>query len=52
MNMPNLIGREKELFKEDISNYNQELQNIISSSKFLVIGLDSFIKRRLLNEKI
>jgi len=34
----NLIGREKELFKEDINNYNQELKEIVSSSRFLVIG--------------
>jgi len=34
----NLIGREKELFTEDIKNYNDELKTIISSSTFLVIG--------------
>jgi len=34
----NLIGREKELFTEDIKNYNQSLKEIISSSTFLVIG--------------
>jgi len=33
-----LIGREKELFTEDIINYNEELKNIIYSSTFLVIG--------------
>ncbi len=33
-----LIGREKELFYQDINNYENELKNIISSSTFLVIG--------------
>ena len=34
----NLIGRTKELFTEDIKNYNEELQRIITPSTFLVIG--------------
>ncbi len=34
----NLLGREKELFIDDISNYEVELKHIISSSTFLVIG--------------
>jgi FlaA1/EpsC-like NDP-sugar epimerase len=33
-----LIGREKELFTNDIQNYNEELKEIISNSTFLVIG--------------
>ncbi|SFV56325.1 UDP-N-acetylglucosamine 4,6-dehydratase [hydrothermal vent metagenome] len=33
-----LIGREKELFTEDINSYNEELKNIILTSTFLVIG--------------
>jgi FlaA1/EpsC-like NDP-sugar epimerase len=33
-----LIGREKELFTNDIKDYNQELKEIISNSTFLVIG--------------
>ena len=33
-----LIGREKELFREDITSSENELKNIVSSSKFLVIG--------------
>ena len=33
-----LIGREKELFSEDIPKYEIELKKIISSSSFLVIG--------------
>ena len=38
MNTLNLIGRDKELFKNDISSHEDELVNIVSSSKFLVIG--------------
>jgi FlaA1/EpsC-like NDP-sugar epimerase len=34
----NLIGRDKELFTNDIQKYNEELKQIISSSSFLVIG--------------
>ena len=33
-----LIGREKELFTDDIQNKNEELKNIVSTSSFLVIG--------------
>ena len=33
-----LIGRDKEFFKEDILKYANELENIVSSSSFLVIG--------------
>lgn len=38
MNILNLIGRQKELFKEDISKHALELQQIVSKSRFLVIG--------------
>ena len=38
MNILNLIGRDKELFKEDIHNNKVELSNIVSNSSFLVIG--------------
>ena len=34
----NLIGRIKELFTEDISNNNNELEKIVSNSTFLVLG--------------
>lgn len=34
----NLIGRTKELFTDDISNNNNELENIVSNSTFLVLG--------------
>ena len=33
-----LIGRNNELFEEDITNYNKKLKEIVSSSSFLVIG--------------
>jgi FlaA1/EpsC-like NDP-sugar epimerase len=38
MNILNLIGRDKELFSEDIANHEIELEKIVSSSRFLVIG--------------
>jgi len=33
-----LIGRNKELFGDDISEYNEKLKDIVSTSTFLVIG--------------
>lgn len=33
-----LIGRSKELFELDVSNHESELEDLISKSKFLVIG--------------
>ena len=38
MNILKLIGRNKELFEEDIAIHEQELTKIVSSSRFLVIG--------------
>lgn len=38
MNILKLIGREKELFTEDIQENERELSEIVSSSRFLVIG--------------
>lgn len=38
MSMLRLIGRSKELFFEDINNYRDELEKIVSLSTFLVIG--------------
>lgn len=38
MDILKLIGRDKELFTNDITNYNTELKNIVSNSRFLVIG--------------
>ena len=37
-NILNLIGRTKELFIDDIKNYEKELSQIVSNSTFLVIG--------------
>lgn len=33
-----LIGREKELFTEDIHQHEKQLKQIVSSARFLVIG--------------
>lgn len=38
MNILKLIGRNKELFSEDISNHEKELSEAVSASRFLVIG--------------
>jgi len=38
VNILSLIGREKELFTEDISSCKSELNNIVKKSKFLVLG--------------
>lgn len=38
MNILSLIGRNKLLFNDDIATHEKELKNIVSSSKFLVIG--------------
>lgn len=38
MNLLHLIGRNKELFSEDISNHENELSDVVRSSRFLVIG--------------
>lgn len=38
MNILNLIGREHELFSEDITSNEKELADIVGSSRFLVIG--------------
>jgi len=36
--MHELIGRNKQLFAEDIKNHSIELERIVSSSSFLVLG--------------
>jgi len=36
--MLQLIGREKELFTEDMNQNEKELKKIVSGSRFLVIG--------------
>jgi nucleoside-diphosphate-sugar epimerase len=38
MNILSLIGRNKELFSQDILNYEKELTQIVKTSRFLVIG--------------
>ncbi|NEW60637.1 UDP-N-acetylglucosamine 4,6-dehydratase [Sulfurovum sp. bin170] len=38
MNILNLIGREDELFDEDMQRFGEELSSIVESSSFLVIG--------------
>ncbi len=38
MDILKLIGRTTELFSEDISNHEQELSEIVGSSRFMVIG--------------
>lgn len=38
MDILHLIGRNQELFSEDISKHEQELSELVGSSKFLVIG--------------
>jgi FlaA1/EpsC-like NDP-sugar epimerase len=38
MNILKLIGREEEIFENDILTYENELSKIVSSSSFLVIG--------------
>lgn len=38
MNVLQLIGREKELFTEDINSHKDQLSEIVSNSRFLVIG--------------
>ncbi|NCC74288.1 MAG: NAD-dependent epimerase/dehydratase family protein, partial [Sphingobacteriia bacterium] len=38
MNILKLIGRNKELFTEDIAKHEKELSEIVKTSRFLVIG--------------
>ncbi len=38
MNILKLIGRDSELFADDIEKYKSELNNIVESSSFLVLG--------------
>jgi len=50
MNILKLIGREKDLFHADILKYEDELQNIVSSSSFLVIGAAGSIGQAVTKE--
>jgi FlaA1/EpsC-like NDP-sugar epimerase len=38
MNILNLIGRNELLFTQDIGSHEKELSEVVSSSRFLVIG--------------
>jgi len=38
MNILNLIGRNKELFENDISKHNKQLLKVVSNATFLVLG--------------
>ena len=38
MNILSLIGRESELFNEDIITENRKLENMVKGARFLVIG--------------
>ena len=38
MNILSLIGRESELFNEDIINENHKLESMVKGARFLVIG--------------
>jgi FlaA1/EpsC-like NDP-sugar epimerase len=50
MNILNLIGRNKELFNDDISDHNLELSDIIENSSFLVLGAAGSIGQALSKE--
>ena len=50
MNVLNLIGRNKELFNDDISDHNLELSDIIKNSSFLVLGAAGSIGQALAKE--
>lgn len=50
MSVLNLIGRDKELFSEDIEKYSKLLKNIVSSSSFLIIGAAGSIGQAVTKE--
>ena len=50
MNILNLIGRNKELFRKDISDNYRELLNLIANSSFLVLGAAGSIGQALTKE--
>lgn len=45
-----LIGREKELFSNDIKNHEKELSEIVSNSRFLVVGAAGSIGQAVTKE--
>jgi len=50
MSVLSLIGREKELFAEDVGRYSADLKNIVSRSSFLVLGGAGSIGQALTKE--
>ena len=50
MNILKLIGREKELFTEDINHYEKDLSDTVASSRFLVIGAAGSIGQAVTKE--
>jgi len=50
MNILNLIGRNKELFRDDLSNNSSELSSLIENSSFLVLGAAGSIGQALSKE--
>ena len=47
-----LIGREKELFSNDIKLHEKSLSKIVSNSSFLVVGAAGSIGQAVTKEKI
>jgi len=50
MSILSLIGRDKELFSEDVQEYSERLKNTVSSSSFLVIGAAGSIGQAVTKE--
>ena len=50
MNILQLIGREEELFADDIQHYKDELTDIVSHSSFLVVGAAGSIGQAVTKE--
>ena len=50
MNILSLIGRESELFNEDIADNSSQLKSLLKNSKFLVIGGSGSIGQAVTNE--
>ena len=51
-NILKLIGRNKELFTDDVSKHSSALLEIVSESNFLVIGGAGSIGQAVVKEKI
>jgi FlaA1/EpsC-like NDP-sugar epimerase len=48
--LSNLLGRNRSLFFDDIINYHQEINRVVSSSSFLVLGGAGSIGREVVKE--